>query len=211
MKKIQHQDRPTGVGRRQPGTASETKSLFARPVLAALVVASVGAGAYVGAAPMAASAAETHTNCATFDNNGNLISVVPNCTETISQQGGQPQSMPGVDPCTGDTGTLTMNFTHQVFHLTVNGASDVWNTGTQNGTVTFTPDNSSAPSGSGSWEAWFGASLNKQNAVLHDTLNTVIHLTTGQTATFHMIDHMNFAGTGTIVTQFTKGGTPTCH
>jgi hypothetical protein len=176
---------------------------------AVLLAAAAFAAAAAIAAPISVFA-ETHANCATFDNFGNVLSVTPNCSQTISVQGGQPQVSPGVDPCTGDKGTLTMATTHQVFHVNVNGASDFWITGTQNGTITFTPDTIGAPSGSGPWAAWFGGGQNNQSGVLHDTFNAQVHLTNGQTVSAHVVDHFNFTPTG-FVNSFTMGGAPVCR
>lgn len=177
---------------------------------AALVGVLACAATVAATVPKAAAAAETHFNCATFDSQGNIVSVVPNCTQTISMQGGDPQSIPGAfNPCTGGTGTLTLSFTHQVFHINVNGAGDFWITGTQNGTATFTPDDPTAAVGSGSWTTWFGGAQNNQNGVLHDTFNLQVHFPNGLTATLHMIDHITFSGTGTITSMFSKGSAAT--
>ena len=157
------------------------------------------------AVPKGAAAAETHFNCATFDNQGNVISVTPNCSQTISMQGGSPMVQPGVDPCTGNTGTLTLSVTHQVFHLNVNGAGDFWITGTVNGTVTFVPDDTSAPSGSGSWTTWFGGASNNRNGVLSSTFNLQVHFPNGETASLHEVFHVTMSGTGTITSSFDKG------
>jgi hypothetical protein len=158
------------------------------------------------AVPKGAAAEETHFNCATFDNQGGVISVTPNCSQTISIQGGTPVVQPGaVDPCTGNPGTLTLSFTHQVFHVNVNGAGDLWITGTQNGVATFVPYNTAAPSGDGPWTSWFGGSNNNQNAVYHSTLNARVHFPNGVTASLHEVFHITFSGTGTITSSFDKG------
>jgi hypothetical protein len=172
--------------------------------LAIAVVFACAAAAAI-AVPRGAAAAETHFNCATFDNQGNVISVTPNCSQTISMQGGPPQSMPSFDPCTGNPGTLTINTTHQIFHINVNGAGDLWTTGTVNGTMSFVPDDTSAPSGSGAWATWFGGSDNNRNGVFHSTFNAQIHFPGGVTATLHEVFHVTLSGTGTITTSFDKG------
>jgi hypothetical protein len=118
--------------------------------------------------------------------------------------------MPATNPCTGDTGTLTLYITHQVFHINVNGAGDVWVTGTTNGQTTFVPDDPNAPSGTGHWTSWFGGSLNKNNSVLHDTFNLDVHFTNGQTVRFHMINHMSITPGG-VSNTFSKGGAPSCN
>ena len=152
------------------------------------------------------SAAETHTNCATFDHNGNVISVTPNCSETFSSQGGPPQAMPTQNPCTGDSGILTLYTTHQIFHVNVDGAGDLWLTGTQDGTATFVPDSPLAASAAGAWASWFGGSINARNLVLSDTFNITLHSSSGQTITFHEPSHIVFSGSNPIVpvTTFDK-------
>lgn len=168
----------------------------------ALILAPAG-GAM--AMPVTAAAAETHSNCAQFDNNGNIIpgSLVPNCTQTMSQQGGQPSFSPAQD-CSGNTGTLEMDVTHQVFHITVNGASDIWLTGTTTGDASFTPLGGAVATGH--WTSWFGGSLNHSNSVLHDTFNLILHTATG-TFQFHMIDHMSMTPGG-ITNTFSKASNP---
>jgi hypothetical protein len=172
----------------------------------------IGAAVALGVTVPGVASAETHSNCATFDNNGNIISVTPNCTQTISVQGGQPQSMSVVNPCNGDSGTVTMGITHQIFHINVNGAGDLWITGTQNGPVSFTPIDPTAASGKGAWASWFGGSSNNRNSVMTDTINLDLHLTSGQELTLHAVDHVTITGTGTITSNFSKGGPPpVCH
>ena len=150
--------------------------------------------------------AETHGNCIQFDANGNIVpgSVVPSCTETFSQQGGQPSFMAAQD-CSGNPGTLEMDVTHQVFHVTVNGAGDIWLTGTTTGAASFTPD-AGGPAALGHWTSWFGGSLNRSSSVQHDTFNLILHTATG-TFQFHMINHMSITPGG-IINQFSKSSNP---
>ena len=169
----------------------------------ASLLASAASGFILAGAPITAAAAETHGNCATFDQNGNITSVVPNCTETLSTLGGAPQSMPSPNPCTGDPGTVTLYFTHQVFHLNVNGAGDVWATGTQNGSATFT-SSGGGPDYSGSFSAWFGVSLNQQNAVTHDTFNVTMRDGAGDIVSMHVVDHMRFDEYGNVLQAFSN-------
>lgn len=169
----------------------------------ASVLASAASGLILAGGPVTAAAAETHGNCATFAPDGSIASVVPNCTETMSMLGGDPQQMPMPNPCTGDPGLVTLYFTHQVFHLNVNGAGDVWATGTQNGTATFTSADG-GPDYSGNWSSWFGESLNKQNAVLTDTLNVVMRDPAGDLVSLHQVDHMRFDQYGDVLQVFSN-------
>jgi hypothetical protein len=144
---------------------------------------------------ISASAAETHSNCATFDNNGNIVSVVPSCSETQILKN-QTFSMPSANPCTAVPGILTFDFTNAIFHITVNGASDVWVTQTETGSISFAPTDTSQPSYLGHIATWFGASLNKSNTVFHDTFNASLTGTDGSTISAHMVDHMSVSASG---------------
>lgn len=126
-----------------------------KKLVIATLLASAASGFMLASGPISAAAAETHGNCATFNPDGSIASVVPNCTETLSMQGGDPRQFPSPNPCTGDPGIVSLYITHQVFHLNVNGAGDVWATGTETGAATF----SSSDGGndySGHWTSWFG-------------------------------------------------------
>ena len=157
-----------------------------------------------GTTSISASAAETHLNCATFDANGNIVSVVPNCSQTMVVKN-QIVSMPSLNPCSFVPGTLTFDYTNSIFHINVNGASDVWVTQTQTGSVSFVPTNGAQPSYSGHLTVWFGASLNKSNFVFHDTFNATLTGTDGSTITFHMVDHVSVSATG-MANVFSIGG-----
>ena len=150
-------------------------------------------------APRHVTAAETHSNCIIFNPTG-PPTLTPMCSETISQAGGPTQAQPDTNPCTGDLGTFKTSTRHQVYHINVNGAGDAWDSGTQNGTATFVPNDPSAPSGSGSWTSWFGDSFNAQNMVQHFTFNVSVRLTNGQTVTFHESGHLSFTPNGPSVT-----------
>ena len=143
-------------------------------------------------------AAETHTDCIQFDSGGNVIGLTPNCSMTVVQAGGQSQSFPAANPCTGDTGTVTLGVSHQVFHININGALDGWDTGTQTGSATFTPDDPTAASGSGTNTGWFGDSFNMQNLVQHFTMSVRIHLSDGTNVTVHGVGHISFSASNSI-------------
>ena len=167
------------------------------------LLAVIACFACFGLTSISASAAETHANCATFDNSGNLVSVVPNCSETqiLKDQG---FSMPSANPCSGAPGTLSYLFRNAMAHVTVNGASDVWVTETDTGSISFTPANPSQPSYAGHVATWFGASLNKSNMVFHDTFNARLTGTDGSTITAHMVDHMSWSANG-MLNSFSVG------
>lgn len=161
-----------------------------------------GAMALWSAAP--ANAAETHQNCAVTDDQGNILSVTPNCSETVTYRGGQSSDPNSANPCTGDTGTFTMYLRQNTFHVNVNGAGDLWATGTENGTVSFVPDDPSAPSGAGSVATWFNFNDNNRNGNTTFTLDVEVHLSNGQIVGDHEVGHMNFGPTGAVTLSFYK-------
>lgn len=166
------------------------------------ILAVVFSSALALAAPLPAAAAETHSNCVTFDSNGNIVSVVPNCTETMNAHG-LSFSFPSANPCTNAPGVLSFSNLNEVMHITVNGAADIWATGTQEANLAFTPLDTSQPSFSGHFASWFGVSLNRTNAVIHDIFNATATASNGSTITAHMIDHISFsASTPPMVNQF---------
>lgn len=122
---------------------------------------------------------------------------VQDLTQTV------PSNVPCVDPPNGPpTGMLTLTY-GEVFHETVNQAGDGWLTSTVTGDLSFIPFDSSRPSYTGHFESWFGASINLNNAVFHDTNNSTAVGSDGSHISFHMIDHMAISASG-ITFQFDK-------
>lgn len=160
------------------------------------VLAAAFGGLTVASTGVTAAAAETHSDCVTFDDQGNVTSVVPSCTMTVHADNVPTMTQSGFNPCTGDPGTEVITTKQDVFHVTVNKDGDVWVTSTSNGTASFVPADPSLPVYTGTWTSWFGGSLNKQNSVLHDTftfrvrdgVNTIVS---------HTTDHMSFSASGT--------------
>jgi len=173
------------------------RSMFIRPVVLALAVASLGGGAYLGSASTHVLAAETHSNCATFDNSGNILSLTPNCSETV-QAAPSSMSSSSPNPCTGAPGTFTMNDNHSVFHLNVNGAGDAWLTGTDGGRASFAAVPPGA-SGSGPWTSWFGAGFNKQSLVMSSTIHLSIRLSDGTSVTMRDVSHLTITPGGAVI------------
>lgn len=168
----------------------------------ATLLAGAASGFMLASGPISAAAAETHSNCYTFDSSGNIVPLTPNCSQTIAVQGGDPLQLPMPNPCTGDPGTLTLDVKHQNFHVNVNGALDMWVTGTQNGAATFTSSDG-GPDYAGHNTQWFGEQLNRQNASAGDTINVQLTDPAGDTVTFHENDHMTITPAGAVV-QFSN-------
>jgi hypothetical protein len=150
----------------------------------------------VGSAP--AVAAEVHVPFCGIDP-VTLTGGIPGCTFTQNVHGQVqtfPTNVPCVDPMTGPpTGILTITF-NGVFHVTVNGAGDVWVTSTSAGDFSFAPFPPRTVSYTGHFTTWFGASLNRNNGVFHDTFNVHGTGSDGSTLSAHFITHFSMSASG---------------
>jgi hypothetical protein len=128
------------------------------------------------------------------------------CTYTLNVQGASqtfPTNVPCIDPPNGPpTGMLTITF-NAVFHETVDQAGDGWLTTTMEGSLSFIPFDPSRPSYTGHAAAWFGASINQNNAVFDDIFNVTATGSDGSQLSFHVIDHQSISASG-IGLQFTQ-------
>jgi hypothetical protein len=109
---------------------------------------------------------------------------------------------PDVNPCTGDTGTLTETY-NDIFHITINKTGS-WATGTVEGKFTFVPDNPAAVTYTGHFATWFGDENNLQNDVEHSTFN--IHATgsDGSRLSFHENAQVTLNANGVVTVSFDK-------
>jgi hypothetical protein len=114
-------------------------------------------------------------------------------------------SDPVTNPCTGEPGTLSAIAANEVFHVTFFTVSDeFWVTGTDEGTVTFTPDDPSGVSASGHFAAWFGESSNQKNDVQHDIFNLTLTNTDGSHVVVHDTTHLSTNALGVVTVNFEK-------
>ena len=114
-------------------------------------------------------------------------------------------SDPVTNPCTGEPGTLSAVAANEVFHVTffTNG-DEFWVTGTDEGTITFTPDDPSGVSASGHFAAWFGESFNNKNDVQHDTSTFHLTGTDGLRLVLHETSHLSTNAAGVVTVNFDK-------
>lgn len=84
-----------------------------------------------------------------------------------------------------------------VFHITINAAGDEWVTSTQESWFTLVPD-TGAVTYSGHFATWFGASLNRNNGVLHDVFNIQATGSDGSTLSLHIVDHLSVSANGQV-------------
>jgi hypothetical protein len=84
-----------------------------------------------------------------------------------------------------------------VFHITINAAGDEWVTNTQEAWFNLVPDTGTVTY-TGHFAIWFGASLNRNNVVLHDIFN--IHATgsDGSTLSINIVDHLSMSADGQV-------------
>ena len=104
------------------------------------------------------------------------------------------------NPCTGDTGTLTMTY-DDIFHGTINKTGS-WFTGTLHGSIQFVPDDPAAITYSGHFAAWFGDENNLHNDVEHSTFNARLTGTDGTTVGVHDNAQAAMNANGVIVVSF---------
>jgi hypothetical protein len=150
------------------------------------------------AVPIQASAAEVHVPfCGINFNAPPPVTGIPNCSWTGTMQGVVNAAQNNPNPCTGVLGTLTTT-TNEIFHVTVDGAGDIWVTQTATAHFTFVPNVAGPPSYSGEMTFWFGASLNSNNFVLLDIGNIVANGSDGSQITLHIVDHVSFSASGVL-------------
>jgi hypothetical protein len=115
-------------------------------------------------------------------------------------------SFPTANPCDPtDTGTLTAVSANEVFHVTFfSTGPEFWVTGTDEGAVTFTPDNPSGVSASGHFSAWFGESLNNFNDVQTGTDTFVLTTSDGSHILMHETFHVSTNALGIVTVAFDK-------
>jgi len=116
-------------------------------------------------------------------------------------------SDPSANPCTGEPGTVTGIAANEVFHVTeftAPGRDEFWVTGTDEGTVTFTPDDPNGVSASGHFASWFGESANNKNDVQHDIFNATLTGSDGSHVGVHGVDHLSTNANGVVTVFFEK-------
>ena len=97
------------------------------------------------------------------------------------------------DGSTVPGGLLTITINNGVFHITINKAGDVWDTGTIEGTFVFVTD--TGVTYTGHFTQWFGDSLNNQNQVSHFTGSFVGTAADGSHLNLHFDFHISTSAT----------------
>ena len=92
-------------------------------------------------------------------------------------------------PCIPPDATGALSNVNTVFHITINGAGDVWLTGTLEGDVNIAA-RSTGLSYTGHFTEWFGTEINNRNSVSNFTFN--IHLTASDRSTLDVHASIGF-------------------
>ncbi len=98
-------------------------------------------------------------------------------------------------------GSLAITIETGVFHITVDGAGDLWATSTIEGGFTFT----AAPSGTvytGHFMEWFGVEANNMNFVNLGNFTFVGMSANGSVISLHVVFHMSIGVDGQVMFFF---------
>lgn len=126
-----------------------------------------------------------------------VLATPTSATTTQTQNIHGPFAPFHVDPACGAPGGTISGTGNAVFHITVNNAGDTWITTTQEAWFTLVPDTGPVTY-SGHFAAWFGASLNNQNMVVHDITNARATGSDGSTLTLNVVDHLSVSANGQV-------------
>jgi hypothetical protein len=114
-------------------------------------------------------------------------------------------SGPVVNPCTGETGILTVDFT-DVFHITgpFEGTLIVFVTDINTGTLTFTPDGSDTPTGTGHEETTFSFQSTPPGAAVTETDSAIfeVNFVDGSHVLVHFLFHVTITPAGDVTSFF---------
>jgi hypothetical protein len=90
-----------------------------------------------------------------------------------------------------------------VFHVTFfENGNEFWVTGTAEGEVTFTPEETGGVSGSGHFATWFGVSVNNKNEVEHSTSTFQLRNTDGTHVVVKGVSHVSTNARGEVKVSF---------
>jgi hypothetical protein len=124
-------------------------------------------------------------------------------TETLTEHAHEVPlfAFPTVNQCTGAAGLLSVVAANEVFHVTTQADGDAWVTGTAEGTVTFTPEESGGVVYSGHFASWFGESLNNKNHVEHSTFDANLTGSDGSKVSVHIKGHVGTNANGVVTVE----------
>lgn len=123
-----------------------------------------------------------------------------NCTLHITDLSLPPMTVTPINCADGSTvpgGTLAATIETGVFHITINGAGDLWATTTFEGSFTFTAE----PSGTiytGHFMDWFGTEVNNQNSADLGNSTFVGMSANGSLLSLHLVFHMSVSADGQV-------------
>jgi hypothetical protein len=126
-------------------------------------------------------------------------------TQTIHFSG-MTQTQPAVNPCTGAPGTLTETVTEGVEHLTTNPDGTYHQSFRITAAITFTPDDPSQPTLTGTSTDGTGQNVNSKTSTLTATFSGTATGSDGSFVSLHGVNHLTVNADGTVTVDFQIGG-----
>ncbi|HEV8277044.1 MAG TPA: hypothetical protein VGQ26_15320 [Streptosporangiaceae bacterium] len=126
-------------------------------------------------------------------------------TQTIHFSG-MTQTQPAVNPCSGAPGTLTETVTEGVEHLTTNPDGTYHQSFRITAAITFTPDDPSQPTLTGTSTDGTGQNVNTKTSTLTATFSGRATGSDGSSVSLHGVTHATVNADGTVTVDFQIGG-----
>jgi hypothetical protein len=125
-------------------------------------------------------------------------------TQTIHFSG-MTQTQPAVNPCSGVPGTLSETVTEGVEHLTSNPDGTYHQSFRITAAITFTPDDPSQPTLTGTSTDGTGQNVNSKTSTLTATFSGRATGSDGSSVSLHGAAHVTVNAAGTVTVDFEIG------
>ena len=122
-------------------------------------------------------------------------------TQTIHFSG-MTQTQPAANPCSGAAGTLTETVTQGVEHLTTNPDGTYHHSFQITAAITFTPDDSSQPTLTGTTTYGTEQNVNSKTSTLTTAFSGSATGSDGSSLALHGISHVTVNADGTVTVDF---------
>jgi hypothetical protein len=122
-------------------------------------------------------------------------------TQTIHLSG-MTQTQPAVNPCTGAAGTLTETITQGVEHITTNPDGSFHESFRITVAISFTPDDPSQPTLTGTSTDGTGQNVNTKTSTLTVTFSCKATGSDGSSLSLHGVVHATVNADGTVTVAF---------
>jgi hypothetical protein len=122
-------------------------------------------------------------------------------TQTIHFSG-MTQTQPAADPCSGAPGTFTETVTQGVEHLTTNPDGTYHHSFRITAAITFTPDDPSQPTLTGTTTFGTGQNITSKTATLTTAFSGRATGSDGSSVSLHGVSHVTVSAEGTVTVAF---------